>query len=100
MKIEFLDEAYLDIEDAILWYESVRKGLSVDFQLCLENALDEIIEHPDSFQKRYNFVRIKFIKRFPYGIHYYAFDESTLRIIGVIHVSRSPKIWSERLKSN
>lgn len=31
MKVEFLDEAYLDIEDAILWYESVRKGLSVDF---------------------------------------------------------------------
>lgn len=100
MKVEFLDEAYLDIEDAILWYEFVRKGLSVDFQICMENALDEIIENPDSFQKRYSFVRIRFIRRFPYGIHYYIFDETVIRVIGIIHVSRSPKIGSERLKNN
>lgn len=97
MKVEFLDEAYFDIEDAILWYESVQKGLSVDFQLCLENGIDEIIEHPDLFQIRYSFVRIRFIKRFPFGIHYYIFDENIIRIIGVIHASRSPKIWLERL---
>ena len=36
------DESVLDIEDASMWYELKRKGLSNDFELCLEAGLFEI----------------------------------------------------------
>lgn len=97
MKVEFSDEAYLDIEDIILWYESIRKGISEDFELCLDVGIDEIIKNPDSFQIRYDYVKIQFIKRFPYGIHYYIFNDNIIRIIGVIHSSRSPNVWFKRI---
>jgi len=97
MIVEFSDEAYLDIEDIVLWYESIRKGLSLDFESCLENGVNEIVQNPDACQKRYSYVRIRFIKRFPFGIHYYLSDEKTIRIIGIVHTSRSPKVWFDRL---
>ena len=97
MNVEFSDESFLDIEDAVLWYETIRKGLSIDFELCLETGIDEILKNPNNFQERYSYVRIHFIKRFPYGIHFYQSVENMIRIIGIIHTSRSPQIWFERI---
>jgi toxin ParE1/3/4 len=95
-KIQFTKEALFDIEAAILWYEEQRIGLSYDFELCLEAGIEEILRNPESFQKRYKQVKIKFISRFPYGIHY-LFIENQITVIGVFHTSRSPKNWSKRL---
>jgi plasmid stabilization system protein ParE len=95
-KIYFTNEALFDIEAAILWYEEQRIGLSYDFELCLEAGIEEVLRNPEAFQKRYKQVKIKFILRFPYGIHY-IFIENEITVIGVFHTSRSPKNWSKRL---
>jgi plasmid stabilization system protein ParE len=95
-KIYFTNEALFDIEAAILWYEEQRIGLSYDFELCLEAGIEEVLRNPEAFQKRYKQVKIKFISRFPYGIHY-IFIENEITVIGVFHTSRSPKNWSKRL---
>lgn len=85
-----------DIEAVVLWYEQQRIGLSYDFELCLEAGIEEVLRNPEAFQKRYKQVKIKFISRFPYGIHY-IFIENEITVIGVFHTSRSPKNWSKRL---
>ena len=36
--IQFTREALLDIEDIAIWYEEQRKGLSFDFELCLNET--------------------------------------------------------------
>jgi toxin ParE1/3/4 len=95
-KIHFAREALFDIEDIVLWYEQQRIGLSYDFELCLEAGIDAVLRNPDSFQKRYKNIKIRFISRFPYGIHY-RFEKSEIIVIGVFHTSRSPKNWSKRL---
>ena len=95
-KIYFTNEALFDIEAAILWYEEQRIGLSYDFELCLEAGIEEVLRNPEAFQKRYKQVKIKFILRFPYGIHY-IFIENEITVIGAFHNSRSPKNWSKRL---
>jgi plasmid stabilization system protein ParE len=95
-KIYFTNEALFDIEAAMLWYEEQRIGLSYDFELCLEAGIEEVLRNPEAFQKRYKQVKIKFISRFPYGIHY-IFIENEITVIGVFHTSRSPKNWSKRL---
>lgn len=95
-KIHFIKEALFDIEAAVLWYEEQRTGLSYDFELCLEVGIEEVLRSPEAFQKRYKNIKIKFISRFPYGIHY-IFIENEITVIGVFHTSRSPKNWSKRL---
>lgn len=95
-KIYFTNEALFDIEAVVLWYEEQRIGLSYDFELCLEAGIEEVLRNPEAFQKRYKQVKIKFILRFPYGIHY-IFIENEITVIGVFHNSRSPKNWSKRL---
>ena len=95
-RIRFIKEALFDVEDTVIWYEEQRIGLSYDFELCLEAGLDEISRNPNAFQKKYKNVKIRFISRFPYGIHY-RFEKDEIIVIGVFHTSRSPKNWSKRL---
>lgn len=95
-RIRFVKEALFDVEDIVIWYEEQRIGLSYDFELCLEAGLDEISRNPNAFQKKYKNVKIRFISRFPYGIHY-RFEKDEIIVIGVFHTSRSPKNWSKRL---
>ena len=95
-RIQFTKDALLDIEDIVVWYEEQREGLSYDFELCLEAGINEISRIPSAFQKRYKHVKIRFISRFPYGIHY-LMKENEIIIIGIFHTSRSPKNWSKRL---
>ena len=95
-KLVFTKEALLDFEDIILWYEEQRKGLSFDLELCLDAGISEIVRSPDNFQKRYGNVKIRFISRFPYGIHYITKDD-TIFIIGIFHMSRAPKNWTKRV---
>ncbi|KIA98672.1 hypothetical protein OA93_09300 [Flavobacterium sp. KMS] len=96
-RIRFIKEALFDVEDVVIWYEEQRIGLSYDFELCLEAGLDEISRNPNAFQKKYKNVKIRFISRFPYGIHY-RFEKDEIVVIGVFHTSRSPKNWSKRLR--
>lgn len=95
-RLRFVKEALFDIEDIVLWYEEQRIGLSYDFELCLEAGIDTILRNPNAFQKKYKNVKILFISRFPYGIHY-RFEKEEIIVIGVFHTSRSPKNWSKRL---
>lgn len=96
-KIQVSEEALFDIEEAVLWYEQQRIGLSYDFELCLEAGIEEVLRNPEAFQKRYKNIKIRFISRFPYGIHYILI-ENKITVIGVFHTSRSPKNWSKRLR--
>lgn len=94
--IKFTREALLDVEEIVRWYEEQRIGLSYDFELCLEASLSEINRNPESYQKRYKKVKIKFVNRFPYGVHYVTFSNE-ITILGIFHTSRSPNNWSKRL---
>lgn len=94
--ISFTKEALLDIEDVVFLYEERRIGLSYDFELCMEVGLAEISRNPDNFQKRYKNVKVRFISRFPYGIHYVV-RENNVIIIAVFHTSLSPKNWTKRI---
>lgn len=93
----FTKEALLDIEEIAIWYEKQREGLSYDFELCLEESVSQIFRNPKLFQIRYKKGKVRFIKRFPYGVHYTEYGNEII-VIGVFHTSRSPINWSKRLK--
>jgi toxin ParE1/3/4 len=99
MSFELLlsDEAAFDIEENFFWYEMQRDGLGKDFELCIEVGLNRISRNPKNFQNKYKSVRVHFIERFPFGIHY-IFERRIIKVVGVFHTARNPKSWSERLK--
>lgn len=84
-----------DFLEAVVWYEAKRVGLSIDFELCIEAGLFQIVSNPFLFQERYKNIRINFIDRFPYGIHY-RIIENKIEVLGFFHTSRSPTNWLER----
>lgn len=94
--VHFTQETLFDIEEIVLWYEEQRIGLSYDFELCLEAGIDAILRNPNAFQKKYKDIKVRYISRFPYGIHY-RLNSNKIVVIGLFHTSRSPKNWSKRL---
>jgi toxin ParE1/3/4 len=90
------DESRLDILDAFSWYESRREGLGAEFEICLDAGFKFVQKNPLLSQRRYKNLRIYFIERFPYGIHYFI-DGNSIKVLGIFHTSRNPKNWSDRL---
>lgn len=99
MQFSFLisEAAFNDINEAVKWYEKHRLGLSLDFELCLEGGFEDIRNNPIGFQFKYQNVRVKYTRRFPYGIHY-IFDNDTIYVLAVFHTSKNPKKWVKRIK--
>lgn len=89
------DEARLDIVEAFLWYEDQREGLGLDFELCLEAGLNQVLKSPFSFEERYQNIRVYFISRFPYGI-YYLIENNSIKVFAIFHTSRNPINWNKR----
>jgi plasmid stabilization system protein ParE len=84
-----------DIREALLWYEEQMEGLGYNFEKHISKALDSLREKPLKNQIRYGSVRMFFLKKFPYGIHFYVSDNNIL-IVAVFHTSRDPEKWDER----
>ncbi len=90
------DQAFFDISEAGKWYDQQRAGLSVDFELCLEAGFEDIQSWPEGYQLKYREVRVRYIKRFPYGIHY-LLEEDVIYVLAVFHTGKDPNSWIERL---
>ncbi len=95
------DQAIIDVDEAGKWYDEQREGLSLDFELCVEAGFEDIMLELKGYQFRYRgIVRVRYIKRFPYGIHY-ILEESNgktlIYVIAVFHTSKDPNSWNERL---
>lgn len=97
-KLLINDEALLDIEDAFVWYQKIEPNLSEVFEKELYLSLEQILKYPYIFQLKYKNVKVIYLKKFPYGIHYVV-NEKTIIVIGVFHTSRSPKKWFLRIKN-
>ena len=81
-----------EIAEAFLWYSGKREKLGYQFEAHITKLIESIQNNPGIFQVRYRDVRIAFMKKFPFGIHYRVI-ESKITIIGVYHTSRDPKNW-------
>ena len=88
-------DARQDFLNAFYWYEMQIEGLGVSFEKYFENALEYLLKNPFSVQIRYDEIRVYFIKRFPYGIHFFV-EEQTVKILAIFHTSQDPYKWSER----
>ena len=89
-------EARRELEEAAAHYDDQRLGLGREFTAELREAVANILEYRHSKRVLTLHTRRKRMKRFKYGVVYRSTEES-LTIVAVMHLSRRPSYWRERL---
>lgn len=93
-----LSSAKNDISEAAVWYQKAREGLGRKFTSEIRKKVEFICRNPLVFAIRYKTVRTATLDNFPFLIHYQVDSRSkTILVIAVLHTSRNPEIWSERI---
>ncbi len=95
--INISEAAEEDVREAFLWYEDKKEGLGMEFKLLFSQAVESIQSNPLKTQVRYANIRVFFLDRFPYGIHFKVTDHDVL-IVSVFGTKEHPKKWTKRNK--
>ncbi|MFC4739653.1 type II toxin-antitoxin system RelE/ParE family toxin [Flavobacterium ponti] len=90
-KIVIIDEAKLDYKEALNYYKDINPKLGKRFNQSFKDSLDLIKKKPELFQNRFENVRIKMLKTFPYLIHFAIYD-NLIVIKAIYHSSRNSKL--------
>ncbi len=94
--ITIADAAENDLKEVYSWYKEQNEDVANSFEIYLSMAVESIQRKPLKTWIRYKSIRIFFLQKFPYGIHFIIKDK-TILIIAVFHTSVNPKRWKQRL---
>ena len=86
------ERAQLQLEKAALWFFEQTPGLEIEFLTDLDKAIGYIQKHPLKCQLRYKKVRIKFLKKFDFGVHY-IIENHTVFVLAIFHTSQNSDDW-------
>lgn len=88
--IVLLNEAIHDIQKGIDYYKYISPVLAKKFHSNVENAFAELKKNP-FYQVRYDNVRMRTVKDFPYVLHFVANENpNTVLVYGVRHSAQNP----------
>ncbi len=96
MKINFLEIAQIELDDAIDYYNYEAPGLGDAFLTEVLNALDRIGEFSKAWHPCSKRTRRCQTRRFPYGIIYQIRKQEIL-IVAVANLHRKPDYWTDRI---
>ena len=88
---------WLDLDEAIEWYEKKSPGLGKRFIKSFEEAKEKIISQPLSYRNVTAAVKRTLLKDFPYKIFYHV-AQDTIFIIGLAHTKRSNAFIRRKLR--
>jgi plasmid stabilization system protein ParE len=95
--LEFHPDVSVDIKESYNWYEEQSIGLGEELLDEIESSYQAIVDFPKAWAPfPYGFKRY-LLSRFPYSI-IYKIDGKVIYIISIMHNSREPNFWLERLK--
>lgn len=91
-KVRFVPAVQLDLAEAYAWYEEQATGLGAEFlrQVSIQEA--RLSRNPLLHAVVYAHIRMAFLGRFPYALHFEIVDETVL-VLACIHQNRAPKAW-------
>src|SRR4051812_20648358 len=94
--VEFLPEAALEVEEAVLWYSRRGPELAPAFVNELDNALSAITERPLAWTQLQHGARRYVMPVFPYSVVFVIRGEIIL-VVAVAHGKRRPYYWRHRV---
>jgi plasmid stabilization system protein ParE len=96
MNYHFEVHARQELRDATAYYDAVNLRLGVDFREEVERVISLIRQFPKAWPELSTSTRRCRTKRFPFGI-IYRINKDEIEIVAVMHLSREPKYWVDRL---
>jgi plasmid stabilization system protein ParE len=93
--IAIADASEEDLRMAYHWYKEQNEKLANNFEMHFSKGIDSIQKNPFKTQVRYKSIRVFFLKKFPYGIHFKV-EDTTILIVAVFHTSMNPRQWKKR----
>jgi len=96
LDVVFRPEAAADVISARRWYENQQAGLGRRFTRSLSETIIRIQDMPRMYVVALENVRRAKLRTFPYLL-YYRVLEDRVEILGVLHGSRQPNVWQERI---
>ena len=96
LRVVFRPEAQADLLQTREWYERQQPGLGDAFSNKAQEAIVRIQKMPRMYATVFGDVRRAKIRRFPYLI-YYRLQQDRIEVIAVLHGSRDPRRWQERV---
>ncbi|MGD0947378.1 MAG: type II toxin-antitoxin system RelE/ParE family toxin [Candidatus Binatia bacterium] len=96
MRYEFHPDALEEYNEAALRYSERELPLGLRFIESVEDAIRRILEAPTRWRVIEEDVRRCLTRVFPYGI-LYTIEPDFVLIVAVMHCSREPGHWKQRL---
>lgn len=95
MNAKFVEEARLEFLDAISHYHNQQPELGPRFKVEVERSIVWMMQHAEACKLRPGGYRRFNLQVFPYYIPYIV-RGSTLWVLAIAHVRRSPEYWIDR----
>jgi hypothetical protein len=95
MKFYFHEEAEIEFDKAVAYYEECQRGLGLNFAQEVYETIGRITQFPNAWAPVSKNARRALVKRFPFGI-IYRNQNGTIEIIAVADSRRRPDYWRNR----
>jgi plasmid stabilization system protein ParE len=96
MRYRFHPEALEEYQKATLYYAERDPALALRFVEAVEDAIGRILEAPERWRVLNEDVRRCLTHVFPYGV-LYTIEPEFILIVAVMHGSREPGYWKQRV---
>lgn len=89
MNLRYTSQAQIDIDIAMDWYKTQRKGLEFEFLDCIEVTITKIIQNPELYSVKHKKLRGALIRRFPFTV-FYTFEKNEIVVHAVFGNKQNP----------
>jgi plasmid stabilization system protein ParE len=97
MKLEILEIARREYDEAKEFYETEQPGLGSQFKEQIRHSLLRIQQYPQAWPPERKEIRRYIVHKFPYKILYSVQDDKIV-VLAFAHLHRQPDYWADRLK--
>jgi plasmid stabilization system protein ParE len=97
MNYRFHPAALHEYAEATQYYFKISNALATGFVSQVESGINQILLHPRARQLVEEDIRRYLINRFPFGIYYTIEEDNYVVIWAIMHLSRKPRYWKDRL---
>ncbi|HSV77000.1 MAG TPA: type II toxin-antitoxin system RelE/ParE family toxin [Bacteroidales bacterium] len=96
-KVEYNPDFYIDIAQAVDWYNEKQAGLGDRLLKIIKQQTAKLAASALHFEIKYDNIRCMRIEKFPYMVHYRVNEQTkTVKVEAMLHTSRNPENWNER----